>query len=195
MPNNERSLILASASPRRRELLEKIGLQFKVEASDYHEEWRAGSRPEEMVVEIAEGKARAVAARYPEAVIIAADTIGVIGRQVIGKPHTAAEAVSMLKKLSGKSHRVITGLTVLDARSGKMISSWVETRVYFRRLSVSEITNYVATGEPLDKAGAYAIQGLGSLLVEKIHGDYYNVVGLPLLALTRILKEFGFRFL
>jgi septum formation protein len=101
----------------------------------------------------------------------------------------------MLAMLSGKSHRVITGLTVLDSKTQKLISKTVETRVYFKKLSVAEISRYVASGEPLDKAGAYAIQGLGSLLVEKIHGDYYNVMGLPLNALSQILQEFGVRLL
>ena len=146
-------------------------------------------------IDISEGKPRAVAARSPDAIIIAADTIGVIGRRVIGKPHTKSEAVSMLRLLGGRSHRVITGLTVLDSASQKSISQTVETRVYFKRLSDSEISHYVASGEPLDKAGAYAIQGLGSLLVEKIHGDYYNVMGLPLYALSQILKEFGISLL
>jgi septum formation protein len=191
----KRTIILASASPRRKELLEKIALTFKVEPSDFHEDLTSGVKPEELVIDISRGKARAVAAKYPDALIIAADTIGVIRGRIFGKPINALEAVKMLAMLSGKSHRVITGLTVLDSKTQKLISKTVETRVYFKKLSVAEISRYVASGEPLDKAGAYAIQGLGSLLVEKIHGDYYNVMGLPLNALSQILQEFGVRLL
>ncbi len=191
----ERTIILASASPRRKELLEKIGLTFKVDVSGYPEHLTGEFNPEELVINISQGKARAVAAKYPDDIIIAADTIGVIGRRVIGKPHTGREAIKMLKLLSGRSHRVITGLTVLDSRKCKIISRTVETRVYFKKLSDAEISRYVATGEPLDKAGAYAIQGLGSMLVEKIHGDYYNVMGLPLNTLAQILKEFDIQIL
>ena len=193
--SNKRLIILASASPRRKELLEKIGLKFKVDPSDFPEELRSGSRPAELAVKLSQGKARAAALKNPDALIIAADTIGVIGRRIIGKPHTAPEAVKMLELLSGRAHRVITGLTVLDSNSGDLISRAVETRVYFKKLSETEIRRYVASGEPLDKAGAYAIQGLGSLLVEKIQGDYYNVMGLPLQALSEVLREFGVNLL
>jgi septum formation protein len=187
----KRTIILASASPRRKELLDKIGLVFKVDPSDYPEDLVSHMKPEELVINISQNKARAVASKYPDAIIIAADTIGVIGKQVLGKPHTGPDAIATLKLLSGRSHRVITGITVLDSKSGKIFSRTVQTRVYFKKLTDSEVRRYVATGEPLDKAGAYAIQGLGSLLVEKINGDYYNVMGLPLNALSQILKEFG----
>jgi septum formation protein len=190
-----RTIVLASTSPRRRELLEKIGLVFKVEPSDYPEDLVSHLKPEELVINISQNKARAVAAKYPDAIIIAADTIGIIGKRVIGKPHTATEAIAMLKLLSGRSHLVITGLSVMDSKSDKIVSRSVQTRVYFRKLADSEVRHYVATGEPLDKAGAYAIQGLGSLLVEKINGDYYNVMGLPLNVLSQILQEFGVNLL
>ena len=186
---------MASASPRRKELLEKIGLVFKVDPSQYAEDLNSMLNPEELVLSISEGKARAVAVKYPDAIIIAADTIGVIGWRIIGKPHTSADAIKMLKMLSGKSHRVITGLTVIDSNSKKKVSKIVETRVYFKELSGDEITAYVKTREPLDKAGAYAIQGLGSILVEKIKGDYYNVMGLPLNVLAETLKGFGIQVL
>jgi septum formation protein len=194
-PLQQRQIVLASGSPRRRELLEKIGLTFKVDPSDYPENLSATIKPEELVAEISLGKALSVASRYPDSIIIAADTIGVIGKRVIGKPHTAGEAAKMLGWLSGRSHRVITGLTVLDSKSGKAVSETVETRVYFKKLSQDEIEHYVSSGEPLDKAGAYAIQGLGSLLVEKIKGDYYNVMGLPLQALSQMLLKFGVNLL
>jgi septum formation protein len=186
-----KKLILASASPRRRELLQKIGLKFEVDASNCAEEIDPALVPEELVRRISIDKAKAVASRHKNAVIIAADTIGVIGKRVLGKPHTAAEARKMLAQISGKAHLVITGLTVLDTATDKTITKTVTTKVYIKKLTRAEIDAYVATGEPLDKAGAYGIQGLGAVIVEKIKGDYYNVVGLPLSALMEVLKEFG----
>jgi septum formation protein len=186
-----KKLILASASPRRKELLQKIGLKFEVDASNCAEEIDPAALPEELVRRISIDKAKAVAPRHQNAVIIAADTIGVIGKKVLGKPHTAAEARKMLAQISGKAHLVITGLTVLDTATDKTITKTVTTKVYIKKLTRAEIDAYVATGEPLDKAGAYGIQGLGAVIVEKIKGDYYNVVGLPLSALMEVLKEFG----
>ena len=186
-----KKLILASASPRRKELLQKIGLKFEVDASNCAEEIDPAALPEELVRRISIDKAKAVAPRHQNAVIIAADTIGVIGKKVLGKPHTAAEARKMLAQISGKAHLVITGLTVLDTATDKIITKTVTTKVYIKKLTPLEIDAYVATGEPLDKAGAYGIQGLGAVIVERIEGDYYNVVGLPLFTLTEVLKEFG----
>jgi septum formation protein len=191
----KRMIILASASPRRRELLEKIGLVFMVDPSDCPEADQVDLSPESLAQSISRHKAEAVARQYPDAIVIAADTFGVLRGKILGKPHTSSEAVKMLRLLSGKSHRVITGLTVIDSASHKIVSGVVATRVYFKALNAREIARYVATGEPLDKAGAYAIQGLGSVIVEKIVGDYYNVVGLPLNALVGILSEFGIEVL
>ncbi len=188
-------IVLASASPRRKELLEKIGLKFTADASDYPEEIHSDLEPEELVKTLSLEKARTVARKYPNAIIIAADTIGVLRGKIIGKPFTSDEAEKMLQALSGKSHHVITGFTILDSESNKRLTRTVETRVYIKKLSPTEIQNYVRTGEPLDKAGAYAIQGLGSLIVEKITGDYYNVMGLPLNVLGESLKEFGIKLL
>jgi septum formation protein len=187
----ERVIILASSSPRRKELLEKIGIRFKVDPSDYPEDLNSDLSPEDLAKSLSSGKALNVAKKYPDAIIIAADTFGVLKGKILGKPHTADEAEAMLRSMSGKSHRVITGLTVIDSASQKSITSTVETRVYIKKLSSEEISNYVKTGEPLDKAGAYAIQGLGSIIVEKIVGDYYNVVGLPLNTLVKSLKDLG----
>jgi septum formation protein len=191
----KRTIILASSSPRRKELLEKIGLAFTVDPSDYPEDLRSDLQPEGLVKAISIGKANLVAKKYRDAVIIAADTIGVVRGKIIGKPHTEDEARLMLQSLSGKSHRVITGFTIIDSASKQMVTRSVETRVYFKPLSAEEIDHYVRTGEPLDKAGAYAIQGLGSIIVEKIIGDYYNVMGLPLNALAESLKDFGIHVL
>ncbi len=186
-----RKIVLASASPRRKELLQKIGLQFEVDAGNCAEEIDPTLKPDEIVRRISIEKARAVASRHKDAVIIAADTIGVIGKKLLGKPHTAGEARKMLAQISGKSHEVITGFTVLDTATDKIVSGTVNTKVYIKKLTRKEIDAYVETGEPLDKAGAYGIQGLGAVIVEKIEGDYYNVVGLPLSALAEVLQEFG----
>ena len=186
-----RKIVLASASPRRKELLQKIGLKFEVDASNCAEEIDPTLKPDEIVRRISIEKACAVASRHKDAVIIAADTIGVIGKKLLGKPRTAGEARKMLAQISGKSHEVITGFTVLDTATNKVISGTVNTKVYIKKMTQQEIDAYVQTGEPLDKAGAYGIQGLGAVIVEKIEGDYYNVVGLPLSALAEVLKEFG----
>ena len=186
-----KTVILASASPRRKELLEKIGLKFEVDASGCEEETDAGLYPHELVRQLSIKKAKSVAVRHKNALIIAADTIGVMGDKILGKPHTENEARKMLHEISSKSHSVITGFTVLDTATNKIISRTVNTKVYLKKLTKQEIDAYVQTGEPLDKAGAYAIQGLGAVIVEKIEGDYYNVMGLPLNALTEALKEFG----
>jgi septum formation protein len=186
-----KKIILASASPRRKELLEKIGLKFEVDASGCEEEINAGLDPHELVRQLSIKKAKSVAARHKNALIIAADTIGVMGDKILGKPHTEDEACKMLHEISGKSHLVITGFSILDTTTNKIVTGIVNTRVYIKKLTGQEIDAYVKTGEPLDKAGAYAIQGMGAVIVEKIEGDYYNVMGLPLHALTEALKEFG----
>ncbi len=143
-----RTIILASASPRRKELLEKIGLKFTVDASDYPENLNSDLKPEGLVKSLSLEKAASVARKYTDAIIIAADTIGVIRGKIIGKPHTTEEAEKMLRSLSGKSHCVITGFTILDSTSKKVLTRTVETRVIIKKLSPIEIQNYVKTGEP-----------------------------------------------
>ncbi len=184
-------IILASASPRRKEILEKAGLRFGVDESGCEEKITAGLSPSALARSLSRQKADAVAAKYGNAIIIAADTFIVFEDDLLGKPHTAKEATRMLKILSGKAHTVITGFTIIDTESGKTLSRSVKTKVYFKKLSSNQVEAYVKSGEPLDKAGAYAIQGLGAALVEKIEGDFLNVVGLPLNALVKGLKEFG----
>jgi septum formation protein len=186
-----RPVVLASASPRRRELLENIGLKFSVDAVEIAEVRTAGLKPVELAKALSLQKARAAASRHADSIIIAADTFGVLDGVILGKPVDAGDAREMLAGLSGRCHSVITGFTVIDSATGRAVSRAVETRVYFRKLGRPEIARYVKTGEPLDKAGAYAIQGLGALLVERIEGDYYNVIGLPLCALAGVLKRFG----
>ena len=190
-----RRIVLASASPRRKQLLEQIGLRFEVEPSDYEEDIAPGSEPHEVAKMLSLGKARAAARKHRKALIIAADTFVVFGDRILGKPHSNAEAREMLRALNGQAHSVITGFTILDTETGKVLSRSVETRVHMRKLTLREIDGYVRSKEPLDKAGGYAIQGRGAVLVESIEGDYFNVVGLPLSALADALREFGIKVL
>ncbi|MEK7281057.1 MAG: Maf family protein [Chloroflexota bacterium] len=190
-----KTIILASASPRRKALLEKIGLKFKVEPSDYEETISAELEPHELAKSLSLEKAKLVAKNHKNALVIAADTFIAFEGKILGKPLTEAEAKEMLSTISGKPHSVITGFTIIDTENNKTVSKSVETRVHLRALSSSEIDAYVKSKEPLDKAGAYAIQGLGSVLVDRIEGDYFNVMGLPLSTLTESLKEFGVHIL
>jgi septum formation protein len=187
---NIRTVILASASPRRKEILRKTGLKFRVDKSDYEEHAVPGLKPHELVKFHARQKARDVACRHRNALVIAADTIVVLKGSLYGKPLNRAQAEEMLKALSGKAHSVITGFTIRDSANSRELSGSVETKVFFKRLSMDEIKAYVRSGEPLDKAGAYGIQGLGAVLVKKIEGDFFNVMGLPLHALAEGLKKF-----
>jgi septum formation protein len=184
-------VVLASASPRRRELLENIGLKFTVDPVEIAEIQANSLKPVELAKALSLRKARAAASRHAGSIIIAADTFGVLDGMILGKPVDARHARSMLAALSGRCHSVITGFSVVDTAMDRAVSRAVETRVYFRKLGRPEIARYVQTGESLDKAGAYAIQGLGALLVERIEGDYYNVIGLPLCALAGVLRRFG----
>lgn len=186
-----KTIILASASPRRRDMLKKTGLKFTLDASQYEEKFRSGLGPRALARFLSLQKAQSVAARHRNALIIAADTFIFFKGGVLGKPHTKREALRMLKRLNGKMHMVITGFTIIDTESGKRMSRSAETRVYFRKLTRKDVRSYVASGEPLDKAGGYAIQGLGAVLVRKIEGDFFNVVGLPLSMVIQSLKEFG----
>ena len=188
-------IILASASPRRRELLEKIGLKFEVEPSNYAEDMRSRLSPGELAKSISLEKAKVVASKHKNAIVIAADTFIVFRGKIMGKPGTEAEARKMLMMLRGRSHSVITGFTILDTDRNKVLTKSVETIIHIKNLTPEEIDAYVKSKEPLDKAGAYAIQGLGSVIVERIEGDYFNVMGLPLSALAEGLKEFGVRIL
>ena len=179
-------LILASGSPRRKEILDTMGLEFSVDISDTDESF-AGT-PEEMVLELSRRKALAVASRHSGAMILAADTL-VFGDEVLGKPHNAEEAKRMLAGISGRWHSVYTGVTMIDTRSGKTLSRADVTRVHFVALTAQDIDAYVATGEPLDKAGAYGIQGRGGMFIDRIEGSYSNVVGLPMALVRSMLLE------
>jgi len=186
-----RKIILASASPQRKEILRKTGLNFSICTSDYKEDIKLSLKPRALAKFLSRKKAETVAHKYKNAIIIAADTFIVFKNRLLGKPRTDKEAEEMLNMLNGQAHSVITGFTIMDTASKKKLSRSVETEVYFKKLDRKEITAYVRSKEPLDKAGAYAIQGLGSVFIERIDGDFLNVVGLPLHALTESLKKFG----
>jgi septum formation protein len=190
-----KTIVLASASPRRREILAGTGLPFRVDASDSDEEIDPALSPRALARRLSRQKAASVASRHENAIIIAADTFIVFRGRIFGKPHTAAEARRMLTALNGRGHSVISGFTIMDTATKKRLTRSVETKVYFRQMAPGEIDAYIRSKEPLDKAGAYAIQGLGAAFIRKIEGDYYNVVGLPLGALVDGLKEFGIRVL
>lgn len=180
-------LILASASPRRRELLSLITDEFEVLASNCNEQLPPGIAPEDGVLRLAEQKAMDIAARRQGDTVIGADTVVVLNGEILGKPKDEQDAVCMLTKLSGRTHTVYTGVCIL--REGQPASFFCKTDVVFFPLTESEIIQYVKTGEPLDKAGAYGIQQKGALLVRSIDGDYFNVVGLPISQLARKLQE------
>lgn len=183
-------LILASGSPRRRELLERMGLTFEVRAADVDETLVPGLTAREQVVRLSKIKAQAVAAALrDDGVIVAADTVVVLDGVILGKPRDRADAKRMLMAFSGRCHHVLTGMTVLGPQG--LETHCEETEVYFRPLSEREIDAYIATGEPMDKAGAYGIQGYAALFVEKLAGDYYNVMGLPVCALGQMLRRAG----
>jgi septum formation protein len=194
-PAGHPEIILASASPRRAALLRQIGLPFRVSASDAGEEPPERRRPQEspeaFAVRLAVAKARTVAARLRGGLVIGADTV-VVGRgKLLGKPRDGREARSFLLRLAGRRHRVATGVAVIQAGTGRLAAGVTSARVRMRAFGAEEAARYVATGEPLDKAGAYGIQGRGALLVEAIEGDYYTVVGLPLVLLAELLGRFG----
>lgn len=190
MKENPR-LILASRSPRRRLLLKQIGLTFSVRPSSAEERFSSRETPSQNVKRIALEKARDVATRTRKGIVIGADTIVVIGRTILGKPRNHSEAISMLKKLSGRKHVVHTGFALVDAKTGRWVADAVKTEVSFRRLSEREIKEYVSSGSPLDKAGSYGIQDdYGAVFVEKVNGCFYNVVGFPLERFFRRFEEF-----
>ena len=190
-----KTIILASNSPRRRELLRQIGVVFTSDPADVDERILPDEGAETYAVRVALDKARVAAGRAGNGVVIAADTIVVLGDAILGKPADARDAERMLGMLSGRMHRVISGLAVVDAKTGKTRTGAACTMVWFRELTPAQVRAYVLTGEPLDKAGAYGIQEKGALLVEKIEGCYFNVVGLPLSLLGEMLREYGVNLL
>ncbi|MFQ5695990.1 MAG: Maf family protein [Terriglobia bacterium] len=185
-------IILASRSPRRREVLRTAGFAFEVIAGAGEEPYRQGEEPARYAERMARRKAEAVAtnlAARDDAVVLGADTVVVLGGEVLGKPRSPEDACAMLERLAGRAHEVITGVALVAPGSARASVAHERTQVFFRVLTRTEIEAYVATGEPLDKAGAYAIQGLGARLVSRIEGCYFNVMGLPVALVDRLLRE------
>ncbi len=187
------TLILASASPRRKELLEQIGLKFSVMPSNIAETIKPAETPTDLVIRLSLDKARDIAGRTDVSGrwVIGSDTVVVSNGQILGKPSDDQDAAAMLRQLSGTSHLVVSGYAVIDRRLQHQRTEAVTTKVHFRQLTGTEIARYIATGEPKDKAGAYAIQGIAACFVSGIEGSYTNVVGLPLCRLTLALKDLG----
>jgi len=183
--------ILASASPRRRELLASIGLEFEVRPSHVPEIHQEGEAPEEYVARLSRDKANALATEHPSRWVIAADTTVLLGEELLEKPVDRADAARMLGTIAGKTHVVYTGVTLQNLEHDHHDTRVAESEVRMLPLSAEEIEWYVATGEPLDKAGAYAVQGIGAMFIDSIHGSYTNVVGLPLATLFQMLRRAG----
>jgi len=187
-----KKIILASASPRRKELLESMGLKFEVVVSHVDENIEGKDFSTELIENLAAEKAMEVAGKidFP-AIVIGSDTVVVINNHVLGKPKDKNDAFNMLKMLSGKTHEVISGIAIVDTETNKILKDFVLSEVTFKELSDEEINNYIETGEPLDKAGAYAIQGLAGMFVKSITGCYSNIVGISVFKLAELLKKFG----
>ena len=190
-----KQIILASTSPRRKEILALLGLKFKVVASDYKENMTLKMPPLKLAKFLSKGKAQALVKKFPNHLIIGADTFVVQNNKLLGKPKSKAEAKKMLTQISNKKLTIITGFTIIDTENNKSISKAVETKVYIKKLTSKEIENYIKTKEPLDKAGAFAIQGIGSVLIKKIEGDFFSAVGIPLFSLAQELKKNGIEIL
>ena len=182
-------IILASASPRRKEILENASVKFEVMASSIEELTLDGESPCQMVMRLAFEKGMDIASRQKNDLIISADTIVVIDNTVLGKPENEIEARKMITSLSGRTHQVITGISLINLDNNKKIIDYVISNVKFKNLSEEDINDYIRTKESLDKAGAYGIQGYGALLVDEIQGDYFNIVGLPISRLSDLLKK------
>lgn len=190
-----KQVILASESPRRKKLLEQIGLSIKVVPSNFDEKLNPRLKPRTQAEQLSLEKAKVIAQKYPDAIILAADTLVVSGEDIIGKPKNLEDAKRILKKLQGKQHQVVTGFTIMHPISKKIVTDSEVTYVTCRKLTDKEIKKYIQKENPLDKAGGYGIQGMGVVLVEKINGDFSNVVGLPLSKIIPALKKFGIEVL
>jgi len=183
-------IVLASQSPRRVEILKEIGLNFTTDPSQFTEKENY-KNPKALAIHNAQGKAREVALRHKNSIIIAADTIGVIKGQILGKPRDRNHAYELISKIKGTTHEVITGICIIDTMKNREIIKAVSTKIFMAKISEKEIQSYLDSDEWKDKAAAYAIQGRGALFIEKIEGDYFNVVGLPLFTLQQTMKELG----
>ena len=195
MPEIVSKIVLASTSPRRAELLKQIGIEFELASGNVQEQPHPDEAPADYITRLARAKVMAVAEERESGLIIGADTVVVLDGQLLGKPKDEPDAERMLRSLSGRWHAVMTGVALYDVATGQEVADFDKTLVRFARLSNQEIEWYVKTGEPMDKAGAYGIQGLGGLFVDEIAGNYYNVVGLPLPLVYRLARRLGYSFL
>ena len=182
-------IVLASGSPRRKEILENMNLKFDIIKSEIEETTLENESPEDLVKRLSYEKAHDIATRNRDSIVIGADTVVVLDNNVLGKPKDKEDAFNMLKKMSGREHDVITGISILCLDSKKEIIDFCVSKVKFKNLSDEDIYSYIATGECMDKAGSYGIQGLGGILVEYIKGDYFNIVGFPISSASEILKN------
>ena len=187
----KRKIVLASRSPRRKRLMEQIGLEFEIRESQYEEDMGAKKNPYALAKFLALKKAEDVAKHYQDAVIIAADTFVILKDKFIGKPKSIAEAKKMLKLFSGQKHKMVTGYAIIDTKKNKLVSDYTFCELKFKKLDNKEIDKYVKIGQPLDKAGAYAIQDLGGIFVENVSGNYFAIVGLPINRIYLELKKMG----
>ncbi len=185
-------IILASGSPRRKELMALLfGDNFEIITSAYEEDNTLNLPPKELVLLHSLEKGRDVAEKLQEGIVIAADTLVSFENKVLGKPKTAQEAKEMLNKINGKMVEVLTGLAVIDTKSKKELQDFEKAKIKIKQMTSQEISGYIETGEPLDKAGAFAVQGKGAVLIEKIEGDFFGIVGLPLFKLNNLLNQLG----
>jgi len=194
MPEKDSRIILASASPRRAELLRQIGIDFELAPSQIAERPHPDEAPADYIIRIARAKVIAVARKHESGLIIGADTVVVLDGRLLGKPTDKIEAEWMLGELSGNWHAVMTGVALYDIATRREAADYAKTLVRFAQLTDEEIQWYVSSGEPMDKAGAYGIQGLGGLFVDEIAGNYYNVVGLPIPLVYRLARQLGYSF-
>ena len=183
------NIILASSSPRRKEILENTNTKFDIMKSEIDETILENELPSQVVMRLAFEKAIDIASKHKDSLVIGADTVVVLDKSILGKPKDKEDAFDMIKKLSGKTHQVITGISLINLNANKKIIDYVVSSVKFKDLSTEDIKDYIKTNESLDKAGAYGIQGYGALLVDEIQGDYFNIVGLPISRLSDLLKQ------
>lgn len=186
----KKQIILASKSPRRSELLHNIGVEFKVHPSNF-EEKDTHLSPEILALHNAKGKARDVAKHYKNALIIGVDTVGAYKDHILNKPKDDKDALRILKTISGTTHYVVSAICIIDTKTGKTLSATEKTAIQMDKLTLKQMKDYIKSGEGVDKAGGYAIQGLGSLFIRKIEGDYFNVVGLPIYRLRKLIEKLG----
>ncbi|CEH33107.1 Maf family protein [Romboutsia lituseburensis] len=183
------NIILASASPRRKEILENTNTKFEIIKSEIDEVILDNELPSQVVMRLAFEKSIDIALKHPDSLVIGADTVVVLNNNILGKPKDSSDAFNMIKQLSGKTHQVITGISLINLNANQKIIDYVVSNVKFKNLSEEDIKDYIQTNESLDKAGAYGIQGFGAMLVEEIQGDYFNIVGLPISRLSDLLKK------